>query len=73
MAPPITDEEVKTKTILSHKKPISEWTHIQSFDTAKQCESWRDPAVGNRTKGNNAEVDKLTATLAFAAVFRPFD
>ena len=66
MAPPITDEEVKTKTILSHKKPISEWTYIRSFDTAKQCESWLDAAVGNRTKSNNAEVDKLTATLAFA-------
>jgi hypothetical protein len=33
---------------------------------SKQCESWLDAAVGNRTKSNNAEVDKLTATLAFA-------
>ena len=66
MAPPVTNEEVKTGIFASYKKPISEWTHLRSFDTAEQCEKWLDGLRAEAKKNQDPKADLLRAMIPVA-------
>ena len=59
MAPIVSDKEVKTKgldnaMVRAITRPLSEWLHDSSYDTAKECEAAKqekiDFSILNRTK-----------------------
>jgi hypothetical protein len=70
MGPPITDEEIQSRNIVSHKRPVSEWIHYFSYDSAKECQSaldrLRDQVLKDPKEPQDSEQNRLYATVVYA-------
>ena len=66
MGPPVTEQDIKNNTTetRAYKRPLSEWDHLQSYDSAKECEDYRSATLTSAPR--EALKNRLYASLLLA-------